>query len=72
MVADWQMRIARDPAIKAGQPIIVNTRLTVSFILRLLGNGATVDEILVEYEQLTIEDIQACFLFAAQVLYIEV
>jgi uncharacterized protein (DUF433 family) len=38
----------------------------VDFILNLLAHGSTVDDILKEYEGLTYEDIQACFLFATK------
>jgi uncharacterized protein (DUF433 family) len=53
-------------AVLAGQPVLRGTRLSVAYILRLLASGATVEEILQEYEGLTPEDIQACLLFAAE------
>ncbi|MEJ5383871.1 MAG: DUF433 domain-containing protein [Fimbriimonadales bacterium] len=61
-------RITSDPRILAGQPVLRGTRLSVAYILRLLASGATVDEILQEYEGLTAEDVQACLLFAAETL----
>ena len=51
-----------------GKPIIKSTRLPVEYILKLLANGATVTEILAEYEGLTAEDVQACLLFATKSL----
>jgi len=51
-----------------GKPVIRGTRLTVEYILKLLGNGASVADILDEYEGLTEEDIRACLLFAARFL----
>lgn len=51
-----------------GKPVIKGTRLTVEYILNFLAHGATVSEILNEYESLTEEDIQACFLFATKSL----
>ena len=59
-------RIVLNPKIMAGKPIIQGTRLTVDFILNLLAHGASESEILNEYKDLTIEDIQACFLFATK------
>ena len=59
-------RIVLNPKIMVGKPLIRGTRLTVDFILNLLAHGATVDEILHEYEGLTHADIQACFLFATK------
>jgi uncharacterized protein (DUF433 family) len=44
----------------AGKPTIKGTRLTVEYILNLLAHGATVAEILEEYEGLAEADIRAC------------
>jgi uncharacterized protein (DUF433 family) len=52
----------------AGKPIIKGTRLTVEYILNLLAHGATVAEILEEYEGLAEVDIRACLLFASRSL----
>lgn len=59
-------RIVLNPKIMAGKPIIQGTRLTVDFILNLLAHSASESEILNEYRGLTVEDIQACFLFATK------
>jgi uncharacterized protein (DUF433 family) len=61
-------RIVLNPEIMAGKPTIQGTRITVDFILNLLAHGASESEILDEYKGLTIEDIQACFLFATKSL----
>lgn len=61
-------RITLNPKIMVGKPIIKNTRLTVDYILNLFAHGATVAEVLDEYEGLTPEDLQACFLFATKSL----
>jgi len=61
-------RIVLNPKVMTGKPVIRGTRLTVDFILNLLAHGATENEILNEYRGLTIEDIQACFLFATNSL----
>jgi uncharacterized protein (DUF433 family) len=61
-------RIEINPKVMVGKPVIKGTRLTVEFILNLLANGATLEEILEEYEGLTREDILACFLFASRCL----
>ena len=59
-------RITVNPNVMLGKPVIKGTRLTVEYILGLLAHGATVEEILQEYEGLTQEDIQARLLFAAR------
>ena len=61
-------RIVLNPNIMAGKPVIRGTRLTVDFILNLLAHGATQEEIINEYQGLSPEDIQACFLFATKSL----
>lgn len=59
-------RIATDPKVMAGKPVIKGTRLTVEFVLNLLAHNTSAEEILDEYEGLSAEDIQACLLFASQ------
>lgn len=61
-------RIVCDPQIMIGKPVIKGTRLTVEYILNLMAGGATIDEILEEYEELTKEDIRSCLLFSAKSL----
>jgi uncharacterized protein (DUF433 family) len=61
-------RITLDPAVLVGKPVIKGTRLSVEYILNLFAHGSTVEEILDEYDGLTHEDIQACFLFATKSL----
>lgn len=61
-------RIVLDPKVMVGKPVIRGTRLTVDFILNLLAHGMKESDILDEYKGLTLEDIQACFLFATNSL----
>ncbi len=61
-------RITTDPRVMVGKPVIRGTRLTVEYILNLLARGATIEEIIEEYEGLTPDDIRACLLFAAKSL----
>ena len=61
-------RITIDPRVMVGKPVIKGTRLTVDHILNLLAHGATSAEVTQEYEGLTEEDLQACFLFATKAL----
>jgi len=69
-MSDQQLleRITVDPKVMAGKPVIRGTRLTVEYILNLLAHGATVEDIIAEYDQLTREDVQACILFATEAL----
>lgn len=61
-------RIAINPAVMVGKPVIVGTRLTVDYILNLLAHGATFQDILDEYDGLSEADIHACLLFATKSL----
>ena len=61
-------RITINPDVLVGKPVIKGTRLSVEYILNLLAHGATIDQILEEYPDLTHEDIQACLLFATKSL----
>ena len=61
-------RISVDSKVMMGKPVVRGTRLTVEFILNLMAHGATNQEIILEYQGLTVEDIQACILFASKSL----
>lgn len=61
-------RIAIDPKIMLGKPVIKGTRVPVELIVKLVASGATEKEILKDYPQLTVDDIKASLLYAAKVL----
>ena len=63
---DTPGRIVLDPTIRFGKPTIRGTRITVGDVLGFLAGGTTEDELLVEFPQLTREDIRACLAFAAE------
>ena len=65
---DLLCRIVSDKEILAGKPVIKGTRLSVDYILNLLANDMTKQEIIEEYPGLGKEDILACLLFAKQSL----
>ncbi|MBK8388310.1 MAG: DUF433 domain-containing protein [Saprospiraceae bacterium] len=60
--------ITRDPKILLGKPIIKGTRLSVELIMRKLASGYTVEQVLSNYPHLTIEQIQACFEYTANLI----
>lgn len=68
MTLNWRERIAVDPAVLVGKPVIKGTRLAVEFILELLAGGWTLDQILANYPGIAIEDIRACIAYAREVL----
>ncbi|MBI5740928.1 MAG: DUF433 domain-containing protein [Nitrospirae bacterium] len=50
-------RITVNPDTCEGKPTIRNLRITVDFVLKLLGDGYTADEIIKLYPELEKEDI---------------
>jgi uncharacterized protein (DUF433 family) len=50
-------RIKIDPRICEGRPTIRGLRVTVDFLLKLLGDGYTADDIVLEYPELEKEDV---------------
>ena len=61
----YQDRIVIDSGIRSGKPCIRGTRIAVTDIFDYLGGGMTVDEVLDDFPDLTLADIQACFAFAS-------
>ena len=65
---DWRDQIKSDPELLGGKPVVRGTRLAVDFILGLLAEGWTDQEILENYPTLTSEGLRAVFAYAAEVL----
>lgn len=61
-------RIEINPEIMIGKPVIKGTRITVELILRKLGEGATIQDIVQSYPSLKIEDVKAALLYAANAI----
>ena len=59
-------RISINPNICFGKPCIRGHRIWVSLILDSLAGGMTAEEILENYPGLTIEDVQACIAYGAE------
>jgi len=67
----WNERIVLDPRILTGKPVIKGTRLAVEFILELMGQGWTEEQIVAEYPGVTHDDILACLRYASETLKAE-
>lgn len=52
-------RIEINPEIMFGKPVIKGTRIPVDMVLKKLGEGMSVEEILDDHPRLTREDILA-------------
>jgi uncharacterized protein (DUF433 family) len=61
-------RVETRPEIMLGKPVIKGTRIPVELIVRKLGEGARVEDLLDGYPNLKKEDIQAALIYAADTL----
>ena len=68
---EWRERITLDPAVLVGKSVVKGTRLAVEFIIDLLAQGWTVEEVLRNYPGITREDVQACLAYASEILRAE-
>jgi uncharacterized protein (DUF433 family) len=59
-------RISIDPQVCFGKPCIRGTRIWVSLILDWLAAGASEQEIIADYPQLTGEDLRAAIAYGAE------
>lgn len=59
-------RVATDPRICGGRPVIRGTRMRVSDIVEMLAAGATRAEILADFPYVSDEDIAAALAYAAR------
>ena len=66
----WHEYIHSDPSVLAGKPVIRGTRLSVEFLLGLLSEGWTGQQILKNYPQLSQDALRALFAFAAECKFV--
>ncbi|MCX7044258.1 MAG: DUF433 domain-containing protein [Candidatus Sumerlaeota bacterium] len=67
----WQERIEINPNVLVGKPVVKGTRLAVEFVVELLANNWSEEEIFRNYPGLSHEDIQACLCYASMLLHSE-
>ena len=68
---EWQERIVVDPNVLVGKPVIKGSRLAVEFIVDLLAQGWSEQDILRNYPGITREDVLACLAYASKRLHDE-
>jgi uncharacterized protein (DUF433 family) len=61
-------RIASNPDICNGKPVISGTRITVQSVLEFLAAGDSIEEVLEEYPALRREDVTACLDYASRLM----
>jgi uncharacterized protein (DUF433 family) len=65
-MVDYKNIITIEPGKRSGKPCIRGMRITVYDVLGYLASGMTPQEILVDFPDLTDEDILACLAYAAE------
>ncbi len=63
---DLMTRITQTPGVCGGRPCIRGMRIRVCDVLEMLAETVKVEEILGDFPDLEMEDIQACLVFAAR------
>ena len=64
----WSDRIAVDPDVLVGKPVIKGTRIAVEFVIDLVARGWTTEQVLREYDHLTPGDVRACLTYAGELI----
>lgn len=65
---DLLNRITVDAEVMVGKPTIRGLRITVEQILKALGGGVAIEELLDDYPELEKEDIQAALIYASELV----
>ena len=65
---NFQDRIAQDPEILVGKPVVKGTRIPVELVLAKLAQNPDLDELFADYPRLTREDVQACLQYAERLV----
>jgi uncharacterized protein (DUF433 family) len=65
-MVNWEDRIAIDPAVLVGKPVVKGTRLAVEFFVDLLAQGWTEADVLANYPGVTRGDVRACLAYSGE------
>ncbi len=65
-MSDLLSRVTIVPEVCHGKPTIRGLRYPVETLLESMASGMTFQDILDDYSDLELEDLQACLLFAAK------
>lgn len=60
-----------DPEVMLGKPIVRGTRITVEHVVGLMAEGWSEAQLLDNHPQLTREDVQACLVYARDLVATE-
>ena len=65
-IAKLLERITIDPGKRSGQPCVRGMRISVADVLDYLSTGMNRQELIADFPELELEDINACLAFAAE------
>lgn len=65
---DYRQYIESNAAVMLGKPVIKGTRITVGLILQKLSEGASAEDIIAAYPNLTPAAINAALAYASDVI----
>jgi uncharacterized protein (DUF433 family) len=60
--------ITVDPRVMVGKPVIKGTRMPVELVLAKLAANPDLDELFLDYPELTVDQIRACLRFATSLV----
>lgn len=69
---DWSSYIKQRPEVLRGKPVIKGTRIGVDLILEKIGNGESIQDILLAYPHLTLQSVLACISYGASLVRNEI
>jgi uncharacterized protein (DUF433 family) len=64
-------RIVVDPNVLAGKPVVRGTRISVDLVIDLLARGYSKEQVIAQYDHLTLDDVHACLAYARELLQSE-
>lgn len=62
---DYRDIITIEPGKRGGKPCIRKLRITVYDVLEYLSSGMSIEQIIADFPELTVQDIHACLAYAA-------
>lgn len=65
---DYKDHIESNADVMVGKPVVKGTRITVALILKKLSEGATADDLILAYPNLTHTSINAVLAYASDVV----
>lgn len=64
----WKERIATNPGVLAGKPVVAGTCISVEWLLDCLASGWSLNKAVEEYPHIAPQDVLAALAFSADVL----